>query len=88
MGIGTGIFLFAVGAIMRFAITVQTAGVNLRTVGDILMIVGVVGIFFSIIFWSSWGGFNSFGRRQTTVISRPGTVIDRTTVVDREPPIY
>ena len=59
MGIGTSIFLFAVGAILRFAITVNnTSGVSLHTVGDILMIVGVVGALFSLIFWSSWGGFN------------------------------
>lgn len=81
MGIGTGIFLFAVGAILRFAVTVQTAGVNLRTVGDILMIVGIVAIFFSIVFWASWGGFGSFGRRRAAVV-------DRSTVVERDRPLY
>jgi len=93
MGIGTAIFLFAVGAILRFAVTVQTAGVNLRTVGDILMIVGALGIFFSVIFWSSWGGFGNYsGRRRATVVDR-STVIEqppvyRSTVIEREPPLY
>jgi hypothetical protein len=79
MGIGTGIFLLAVGAILRYAVTVHATGVNLHAVGDILMIVGIVGIVVSLFFWSSWGGFG--GRRNTAVI-------DRRTVVDREPPIY
>jgi len=79
MGIGTGIFLVAVGAILRYAITIQASGVNLHAVGDILMIVGVVGIVLSVIFWSSWGGFRG---------SRRGALVERQTVIDREPPIY
>jgi nitrogen fixation-related uncharacterized protein len=57
MGIGVSIFLIAVGAILRFAVDVQTNGFDLHMVGDILMIVGVIGALFSLIFWSSWGGF-------------------------------
>jgi Domain of unknown function (DUF6458) len=82
MGIGTAIFLFAVGAILRFAVTVQATGVNLQTVGDILMIVGALGIVFSVIFWSSWGGFGNFGSR------RQATIVDRSTVIERQPPLY
>ena len=71
MGIGTSIFLFAVGAILRFAITVNnTSGVNLHTVGNILMIVGVVGALFSLIFWSSWGGFNRSERGRDVIVER------------------
>lgn len=45
MGIGVGIFLIAIGAILKFAVTVDDIqGVNLQVVGIILMIVGVVGI--------------------------------------------
>ena len=40
MYIGTGILLFAVGAIMRYAVTVETEGFNLHTIGVILMVVG------------------------------------------------
>jgi hypothetical protein len=79
MGIGTSIFLIAVGAILRYAVTVSTTGVNLHAVGDILMIVGLIGIVLSLIFWSSWGGFGGgYGRRRG-----PGYV-DRHTVVERE----
>ena len=58
MGIGTSIFLIAVGAILNYAVSVQTEGVNLHTVGVILMIVGAIGVLLSLIFWSSWGGFH------------------------------
>jgi hypothetical protein len=58
MGIGTSIFLIAAGAILNYAVDVQTQGVNLHTVGVILMIVGAIGVLLSLIFWSSWGGFH------------------------------
>jgi Domain of unknown function (DUF6458) len=49
MGIGIGIVLIAVGAILRFAVSASTSGVNLQTVGVILMIVGAVGILLDLI---------------------------------------
>ena len=57
MGLGTSIVLIAVGAVLRFAVSVTTTGFNLHTIGVILIIVGVVGLLLSIVFWSSWGGF-------------------------------
>ena len=69
MGIGGSLFLVAIGAILAFAVEVETEGFNLNTIGIILMIVGVVGILLSMMFWSSWGGFNR---------------TDRTVVRDRE----
>ena len=44
MGIGTSIFLIAVGAILAFAVNIHTSGIDLQTVGVILMIVGIVGL--------------------------------------------
>ncbi|MCW2952261.1 MAG: hypothetical protein JWQ48_1431 [Conexibacter sp.] len=44
MTIGTSLFLIAVGAILKFAVTVHVSGVNLQTVGLILMIVGGLGL--------------------------------------------
>ena len=41
MGIGVSVFLIAVGAILAFAVDVQTSGIDLATVGVILMVVGV-----------------------------------------------
>jgi hypothetical protein len=57
MGIGTSIFLIAVGAILDFAVNWRVQGVDLKTVGVILMVVGAIGLLLSLIFWNSWGGF-------------------------------
>lgn len=70
MGIGTSIVLIAVGAILRFAVTVTSTGFNIHTIGVILMVVGVVGLLISMFFWNSWGGFGGGGggyRRQRRV---------------------
>ena len=50
MGIGTSVFLIAVGAILKFAVTASVAGVKLEVVGLILMIVGGVCLLMSL-FW-------------------------------------
>jgi hypothetical protein len=50
MGIGTSIFLIAVGAILKFAVTTSVSGVSLATVGVILMIVGILGLVISLLF--------------------------------------
>jgi len=57
MGLGVGIFLIAVGAILTFAVNADTGGtVNIDTIGWILMAVGAAGVLLSLIFWSSWAG--------------------------------
>jgi hypothetical protein len=61
MGFGTSIFLIAVGAILRFAVSVTTTGFNLHTIGLILIIVGIVSLALSMAFWNSWGGFGGSG---------------------------
>ena len=48
MGIGTSIFLIAVGAILKFAVTASVSGIELATVGVILMVVGVIGLLISL----------------------------------------
>lgn len=50
MGIGTSLLLIAAGAVLRFAITVNSHAINLQTIGVILMIVGGVGLVISL-FW-------------------------------------
>jgi hypothetical protein len=63
MTIGAGLFLIAVGAILRFGIsTVSTHGVAVHTIGDILMVVGVIGVVLWLIVWAPWG---TRGRRTT-----------------------
>jgi hypothetical protein len=66
MGIGVSVFLLAAGAILTYAVEAQTEGINLDTVGIILMIVGAIGLLMSLLFWSSW----SAGRRGDRVVER------------------
>ncbi len=68
MGIGVSLILIAAGAILTWAVTATVSGVNIHTVGVILMIVGIVGLLISLVFWSSWGGAGVGGRRRTTTI--------------------
>src|SRR4051794_21981130 len=42
MQIGTSIFLIAIGAIMRYAVNVNTDGFSINTAGLILMVAGVI----------------------------------------------
>ncbi len=48
MSIGGSIFLIAVGAILKYAVTAQVAGVDIQTVGLILMIAGIVALAISL----------------------------------------
>ncbi len=66
MGIGVSVFLLAVGAILAFAIDVTAEGVNLNTVGVILMVVGAIGLLASLVLASSLTGRRGVG--DTTVV--------------------
>jgi len=55
MRIGAGLLLIAVGAILRFGIsTVSTHGIAIQTIGDILMVVGVLGVVLWLVVWAPW----------------------------------
>ena len=53
MGIGTSIFMIAVGAILYFAVNADISGLEISTVGLILMILGIVGLVISLFLVSS-----------------------------------
>lgn len=66
MALGTSLLLLAVGAVLRFAVTVSTTGFNIHTVGVILMIVGGVGFLLSLFWMTMWGDRmrrDGYGRR-------------------------
>jgi Domain of unknown function (DUF6458) len=63
MGIGTSIFLIAVGAILRFAVHTSVSGVSVHTIGVILIVVGAVGLLISLLWVSVWAD-----RRNGTVV--------------------
>jgi hypothetical protein len=48
MSIGASLFLLAVGAILRYAVTASISGIDVQTVGLILMVVGIIGLVLSI----------------------------------------
>ena len=52
MGIGVGIFLIAVGAILTFAVHAYSHVANIQAIGVILMIVGAVGLMIDLIIFA------------------------------------
>jgi hypothetical protein len=55
MRIGAGLLLIAVGAVLRFGIsTVSTHSIAIHTIGDILMIVGVLGVVLWLVVSAPW----------------------------------
>ncbi len=67
MGIGVSVFLLAVGAILAFAVDVSVQGLDLDTVGVILMIVGAIGLLLSALFLSSFSPYGRGAGRETVV---------------------
>jgi hypothetical protein len=56
MAIGTSIALIAIGAILRFAVDFDITGIQIHTVGLILMIVGILGLAISLVMMLVGGG--------------------------------
>lgn len=74
MGIGVSLVLMAAGAILIWAVNATVSGIELHTIGWILLVVGAIGALLSLIFWSSWGGF---GGRDTAVVHDRERVVER-----------
>jgi len=66
MRLGGSLVLIAVGAVLRWAVTYRTSGVDIHTVGTILLVVGVIGLVLTLILWST--------RRRTDVVRERGVV--------------
>jgi|HubBroStandDraft_2_1064218.scaffolds.fasta_scaffold3744938_1 hypothetical protein len=76
-GIAASIVVFAVGAILDFALTTTPYqhGFNVKTVGVILMIVGAIGFVISLVAFLVSG---AAGRRHRTVVADgQGNVVSR-----------
>ena len=77
MTLGTSLFLLAVGAILRYAVSDSIEGVDLAVIGLILMIVGVVGLVIGLWQTGRW-------TRRTAVEPVPAErVVERP--VERDP---
>lgn len=75
MGFGISLVMSAAGAILIWAVTASTSGVNLHAVGWVLLVVGIVGALLSLVFWSSWAGPGYFVRGRRTVVDDTGARI-------------
>jgi hypothetical protein len=86
MGIGVGIVLIALGAILAFAVSPHViagghSAVDLGTVGWIMIVVGALGLLLSLTMWSSWAGPGYFSRRRSdTYVDRPGRMTRHETI--------
>ncbi|MEA2399473.1 MAG: hypothetical protein QOK25_3029 [Thermoleophilaceae bacterium] len=54
MTIGTSIVLIAIGAILKYAVTAHVSGIDIQTVGTILIIVGILGLILSLLYTFAW----------------------------------
>ena len=81
MEIGLSLFLIALGAILAWAVNGTVTGIDIHVVGAILMVVGVIGLVLSMVFWSSFAPFADrapFRRRvPRSVAPTPDTVVVR-----------
>lgn len=65
MGIGVGLVLAAIGAILYFGVSDNVDNVNLGAIGIILMVIGAIGIVLDLVLFVP--------RRRRTVVSNDGT---------------
>ena len=70
MGIGVSLILIAVGAILTWAVNATVSGLDINTIGVILMVVGAIGLVLSLMFWSTLGRRRWHAPRRTTVRRR------------------
>jgi hypothetical protein len=88
MRIGAGLVLIAVGAILRFGLsTAATHGIAIHTIGDILMLVGVLGVVLWMVVWAPWSrGRRTAYRREVPVAREERVYRDEPGYRDR--PVY
>jgi Na+-transporting NADH:ubiquinone oxidoreductase subunit NqrD len=77
MTIGTSLFLIGVGAILRYAVTATVSGINIQTVGLILLAVGALGLVLSVAWTMRWS------RPRRTVAARDPHTAPTQVVRDR-----
>ena len=71
MRIGSSLVLIAVGAILKFAVTTSVSGINLSTVGVVLMVVGIAGLVISLVLAS-----RALGAQMLCITARRGDYVE------------
>jgi hypothetical protein len=88
MSTGVGIFLMVLGAVMAFAMEATTPGINVNTLGIILLLIGLVVVLYSLLLWRNlppWGRRRIVVRRRTVVEERPVEVVEERPLDDGLP---
>ena len=88
MGIGVGIFLMVLGAILAFAVETDVPGVNVNSLGIILLLIGLVAVLYSLLFWSNltpWGRRRIVARRRLVGGERSVEVVEERPLDDGLP---
>jgi hypothetical protein len=88
MSIGVGIFLMVLGAILAFAVETDVPGINVNTLGVILMVTGFVVVLYSLLFWSSltpWGRRRVAARRRMVGLEEPVEIVEERPLDDGLP---
>ena len=61
--IGTSLVLIAIGAILKYAVTADISGIDIQTVGVILMLIGILGLVLSLFYTFMWSNTAQARRR-------------------------
>jgi hypothetical protein len=56
---GTSLLLIAVGAVLAMAVDYRLSGIDIQAIGAILLVVGIIGLIFSLLFLASFAPFGS-----------------------------
>ena len=75
MATGVSLFFLAIGAILTFAVHTTMRGVDLDTIGVILMVIGLLGMLFSLVLWDSWTP-RPYRRDDDVLVGHRDVVID------------
>jgi hypothetical protein len=74
MTIGSSIVMIAIGAILAYAVKADISGIDIQTVGIILIVLGIIGLILSLLYTFMWSG----GRRRDVVDEVPVRERERT----------
>ncbi|MBL7495606.1 hypothetical protein I6A84_35440 [Frankia sp. CNm7] len=85
MGIGAGIFLMALGAILTFAVDVEISGLDIAVIGVVLMVAGAVGIILDVFLFAPRRRQRVVYQQQQRPAVRPDVEVYDEVATDRDP---
>jgi len=79
----TSLLLIAVGAVLAFAVSYEVAGINIKTIGAILIVVGGIGLAFAMATlagYAPWGANRAGGAQPAANVTPPTSTTPPTNV--------